>query len=160
MDIGNYANTKASRRTAWYMALAGFIPFALFAGLLYRLGHTSSNFASFLDLFKLWSIVVLTFLAGIRWGFALIAPPFDRRTMVLAGLVPLFAMLVMVMPDVYSIMLLLVLHCAHGAWDNFHINKGHVPPWLSSIRVTFTLAVAVAHICVVILASGGISLHG
>lgn len=142
-------NREKTRRLAWFLSLAGFIPFGCLAVVLFLTGTNHPIFSSVLDVFKIWSVIILSFLGGIRWGFALSNQPFDTTSLwfsVIGSIVGWFALL---LPDIYAMFVLLLLFCAHGAWDSFYINSGKAPPWFGSIRIALTFLVAMAHILVV-----------
>ncbi len=133
---------------AWALSLAGFIPFAFLAILLLSLGTTNEFFVSLFDIFKVWSALILSFLGGIRWGFAIANEPFENRNLMLSVIPSILAWFVLLLPDAYTILALLVLFCVHGAWDSFYINQGKVAPWFGKIRITLTFLVAAAHVIV------------
>ncbi len=133
---------------AWALSLAGFIPFAVLAPSLYLMGVSNELFASFFDVFKVWSALILSFLGGIRWGFAIANEPFENRNLLISVVPSILAWFVLLLPDAYTILALLILFCLHGAWDSFYINEGKVPPWFGKIRITLTFLVVVAHIIV------------
>lgn len=133
---------------AWALSLAGFIPFAFLAILLLSLGTTNEFFISLFDIFKVWSALILSFLGGIRWGFAIVNEPFENRNLMLSVIPSILAWFVLLLPDAYTILALLVLFCVHGAWDSFYINQGKVAPWFGKIRITLTFLVAAAHVIV------------
>lgn len=133
---------------AWALSLAGFIPFAFLAIILLSLGVTNELFSSLFDIFKVWSALILSFLGGIRWGFAIAHEPFENRNLILSVIPSILAWFVLLLPDAYTILALLVLFCMHGAWDSFYINQGKVVPWFGKIRVTLTFLVAAAHVVV------------
>lgn len=133
---------------AWALSLAGFIPFGFLAIAVLSLGATNEFFASLFDIFKVWSALILSFLGGIRWGFAIAHEPFENRNLALSVIPSILAWFVLLLPDAYTILALLLLFCIHGAWDSFYINQGKVAPWFGKIRITLTFLVALAHVIV------------
>lgn len=142
MEKSNTANL------AWALSLGGFIPFAFLAITLLSLGTTNEFFSSLFDIFKVWSALILSFLGGIRWGFAIAHEPFENRNLLLSVIPSILAWFVLLLPDAYTILALLLLFCVHGAWDSFYINQGKVAPWFGKIRITLTFLVAAAHVVV------------
>ena len=141
-------------KTAWILSLGGFIPFFIVAILLLVLGSDNGLFNSFLDVFKIWSAVILSFLGGIRWGVAIVGQPVDQRDMSLSTVLPILGWLAILLPDTYSVMVLLLLFCVHGTWDSFSANSGKLPQWFGKIRITLTFLVTAAHLIVVWAADG------
>ncbi len=140
-------NMKTST-LAWWLSLGGFIPFAMLAVGLYILGTGNEVFSSLFDLFKVWSAIIISFLGGIRWGFAIAKQPFDNLSLLISVVPAIVAWFSLLLPDAYAILVLVVLFCLHGVWDSFYINKGKVPAWFGKIRITLTFLVAAAHILV------------
>jgi hypothetical protein len=147
-------NTKATRQMAWLLSYGGCIPFVSLALALVVLGANHPLSETFIQLFKLWSLIILTFLGGIRWGFALANEPFATRDLVWSVIPCILAWFALFLSDLHTVLVLLVLFCAHGAWDSFFVNAGKAPPWFGSIRVTITFIVAIAHMCVIAALSG------
>lgn len=139
---------KKTKKLAWALSLGGFFPFAVLAFSLYGLGQTHELFTSLFDIFKIWSIIILVFLGGIRWGFAIANEPFEERNLLLSVVPSILVLFVVLLPDAYAILALLVLFSAQGVWDSFYINAGNVVPWFGKIRITLTFLVVAAHILV------------
>lgn len=133
---------------AWVLSLAGFVPFVFIAIALYMLGASNEFFASLFDIFKVWSALILSFLGGIRWGFAIANEPFENKNLIISVVPSILAWFVLLLPDAYTILALLILFAFHGAWDSFYINQGKVPPWFAKIRITLTFLVVGAHVAV------------
>lgn len=158
MQLTSKNTSQETRKLAWFLSLAGFIPFgALGIGLL-ALGNNHPLFPPLFDIFKVWSVIILSFLGGIRWGFAIATEPFDNRSLALSVVGSILAWFAILMPDLYAMLVLLVLFCAQGAWDSFFVNAGKAPPWFGPIRMTLTFLVAAAHVLVAIAVSAGIKL--
>ncbi|MEM7070021.1 MAG: DUF3429 domain-containing protein [Pseudomonadota bacterium] len=156
MRLTSMNTSQEARKIAWILSIGGFIPFGLLALLIALTGHGSPLFQPLLDIFKIWSVIILSFLGGIRWGLAISHEPFDNFSLVLSVVGSILAWMAMLLPDTYAIPVLLVLFCAHGAWDSFFINLGKAPPWFASIRVTLTFLVAAAHLIVVATVSSSL----
>ncbi|MDJ0614119.1 MAG: DUF3429 domain-containing protein [Rhizobiaceae bacterium] len=143
-------NQEKTKQLAWFLSLGGFIPFGAIAVVLLVLGKSSPVFAPILDIFKVWSVIILSFLGGIRWGFAIANRPFDTNSLWLSVVGSILGWFALLLPDLYALIALLVLFCAHGAWDSFFINTGKAPPWFGSIRIVLTFLVATAHMAVIV----------
>ena len=140
-------NSKTAN-LAWGLSLAGVIPFAILAISLYVIGIENGFFVSLFDVFKVWSAIILSFLGGIRWGFAIAHEPYENKNLLISVVPSILAWFVLLLPDAYTILALLVLFCVHGAWDSFYINEGKVAPWFGKIRIVLTFLVASAHMVV------------
>lgn len=149
-------NEIAARNLAWVLSLGGFIPFGALSLFMFFAGSKAPLFGPFLDIFIIWSVLILSFLGGIRWGFAIAHPPFDTRSLFLSVIPSIFGWFAVLLPDAHTVLVLLVLFCAHGAWDSFFVNAGKAPPWFGSIRIVLTLLVATAHVLVAVALSGGL----
>ena len=143
----NLLNMKTTT-LVWTLSLAGYIPFALLAIALYKIGQSNELFISFFDVFKVWSALILSFLGGIRWGFAIANEPFENKNLLISVVPTILAWFVLLLPDAYTILALLVLFCLHGVWDSFYINQGKIAPWFGKVRITLTFLVVVAHVVV------------
>ena len=143
-------NDEKTRKQAWFLSLAGFIPFGILAIMLLLLGKNGPLFGAIFDIFKVWSVIILSFLGGIRWGFSISNKPFDTQSLWLSVVGSIIGWFALLLPDMYAMLVLLVLFCAHGAWDSLYINSGKAPPWFASIRIALTFLVAGAHILVIL----------
>ena len=135
-------------KLAWILSLAGFVPFAVLAIALLYIGPSNGFFASLFDIFKVWSALILSFLGGIRWGFAIANEPHENKNLLISVVPSILAWFVLLLPDAYTILALAVLFCVHGAWDSFYINQGKVAPWFGKIRITLTFLVVASHVMV------------
>lgn len=147
-------NQERTRKQAWFLSLAGFIPFGVIAVILFTIGYDHPLFDAVSDIFRVWSVIILAFLGGIRWGFAIANKPFDTNSLWLSVLGSIFGLFALLLPEVYTLLVLLLLFCAHGAWDSLYINSGKAPPWFGSIRIVLTLLVAASHIMVILAIAG------
>lgn len=157
MKLSSENTGPETRKLVWVLSLGGFIPFGAVSLALFMLGSGHPLFQTLLDIFKIWSVIILSFLGGIRWGFAIANQPFDNRSLALSVVGSILAWFAILMPDTISLMTLLVLFCAHGAWDSFFINSGKAPPWFGPVRITLTFLVAIAHVLAAIATLGGIA---
>jgi len=147
MTLPDPSNTK-TKNLAWVLSLGGFIPFGTLGVALYVLGSVHELFPTLFDIFKVWSVIILSFLGGIRWGFAIANEPDEDTNLFLSVIPSILAWFAILLPDAYTIMILLVLFAVHGVWDSFYINLGRVAPWFGKIRITLTFLVVAAHILV------------
>jgi len=144
---------EGSRHTAtrlvWGLSLAGFLPFAGLAIALSTMNVQSGLFLIFFDIFKTWSALILAFLGGVRWGLAIAKKPVSSLDIAFSILPPVIGWLaIFLLPDSYTVLVLLLAYCALGAWDSFSVNAGVAPAWYGKIRTVLTFAVAAAHIAV------------
>ena len=143
------SSRKRSGSMAWSLALGGFLPFMFLSVtiLLFRSNH--EMFGLLLDLFKIWSAMILSFLGGIRWGIAIGKEPADTQDMFLSVLPCIIAWFAVMMSDVLAIMTLTLLYSFHGAWDSFLVRRHRIPEWFGKLRVILTILVVSAHLLVV-----------
>ncbi len=139
-----------TKNLAWILSLAGFIPFAVLAIALFKLGTANEFFVSLFDVFKIWSALILSFLGGIRWGFAIAHEPDENKNLLLSVIPSILAWFVLLLPDAYCILALLLLFSIQGAWDSFYNNEGKTAPWFGKIRITLTFLVVAAHVLVLL----------
>lgn len=138
-------------RVAWILAVAGFVPFALLTFAIMAGGQSNPLSLSMLDLFKIWSAVVLSFLGGIRWGMAMAGETGSWRILAASTLAAVVGWFALMLPDRFGILVLLLAFCAHGAWDSFSANAGQAPAWYGKLRITLTFLVAAAHVIVFLI---------
>lgn len=139
---------SSTKNLAWYLSLGGFIPFAALGIVLFLLGMQHEVYPTLFDIFKVWSAIILSFLGGIRWGFAIANAPEENKNLVLSVIPSILAWFAILLPDAYTILALLILFAVHGVWDSFYMNEGKVAPWFGKIRITLTFLVVSAHILV------------
>ena len=135
-------------RFAWILSLAGFIPFGAIAISIFFLGASHPATATVTEYFQIWSAIILSFLGGIRWGLAVAAEPYDQRSLLIFVVPSILGWFAIFLPDLLSVLCLLFLFCAHGAWDSISVNQGKAPVWFGSIRIVLTFLVAAAHLIV------------
>lgn len=146
------ADTKVDnkRKLSWVLSLAGFLPMIGLAGSIYLLGSDHVLSPSLTQLFKTWSIIVLSFLGGIRWGMAMTNS--EESPWVLFGTIVPCAIgwMTLFMDEPLSFLILLVAYSAQGAWDSLSINSGAAPKWFGRIRIWLTLLVVSAHLLAIL----------
>lgn len=135
----------AGRNMAWWLALAGCLPFLAFGAALAWYGKSAAITPLLTDAFKTWSALALSFLAGIRWGMALKEKPPSPLRLALSVLPAGAAWLTLPLPDPIAIATLMVLFCAQGAWDSLSVHDGLAPAWIGPLRMLTTLVIVAAH---------------
>lgn len=112
------------------------------------------------DIFRALSVAILGFVGGIRFGVKTMAiPTTDEaagdvrknkgvRELLLAPLPLMLGVVFLLLEPKLSIALLLVTHCAQGAWDSVSISKGAMPSFLAPIRIVQTVILALCHFVV------------
>lgn len=134
------------QKTAWYLTLFGFLPFAVLSIAMLVLGRAHPLFDVLTDAFRLYGAVILSFLGGIRWGLALNTQPASPPTIAISIIPAIIGWLAMFVPPVFSVGILLLAFCAQGAWDSTALHSGKGPIWFARLRIVITLLVAGAHV--------------
>lgn len=153
LDIGRLDNLARQKRFAWVLGLGGLIPFVACAIVILFLGSQNPLTAPAVEIFRTYSVVILSFLGGIRWGHALLRAE-DEITnpeaivLVLSVIPSLVAWGTLFVDAPLAIGVLLVAFCAQGAWDSLSANADKLPKWFAPLRMLLTLVVAAAHIIV------------
>ncbi|MEM9331861.1 MAG: DUF3429 domain-containing protein [Pseudomonadota bacterium] len=140
VEIGEISEDH--KKIAWAMALGGFIPF---------LGLSASAFFGFTlglpidptTLYIYWSLAILSFLGGIRWGLAIANNPIDIRNLAWSVVPCIIAWFSLLLPDGYTITALLLLYLIQGYWDFIYFKD---KAWFANIRATLTVLVASTHV--------------
>lgn len=138
--------TARTRQSAWFVGLAGLVPFIVLAAMLFLGGRQSGWFDFLADAFRTWSAVALALLGGVRFGIGLRRDPPAGTLLTFAALPALTGWLALFAPAPLSLAVLLVVHCAQGAWDSISSSRGEAPRWYGDMRIVTTLAVAAAHV--------------
>ena len=68
------------KRLAWALSLAGFIPFLACTLIVVILGLENPLADPAIAIFRNYSVIILSFLGGIRWGHALLRESDDDAT--------------------------------------------------------------------------------
>lgn len=128
----------------WILALGGFIPFAALTAAAYQGLDTGLAFGV-ATLFQFWSLAILSFLGGIRWGIAITAEPVGMR-IAIASVVPcIIGWFSLALSQPASVLVLGFLFLAHGLWDVRAFAKTQLA-WFAPIRMVLTGLVFVAHV--------------
>ena len=124
-------------KTALVLGLAGVLPFVIF-GLLsitFGGGLTTPKQA---DMWLIgYGAVILSFMAGIRWGLALTAHnESDQAVQMAVSVVPsLIAWAACFMPFAYGLPLLAFTHAALAVWDIRAMHNGRGSVWYAKLRM-------------------------
>ena len=140
-----------TRRNAWVLALAGFIPFAALSASLWLLEQQSENYAFAQAALKTYGAVILSFLGGIRWGLALrSASEASTRIILILSVFPSLAgwfSLYLEAPFVYAVQAM--AFAGVGAWDALSGERGAFGLWFVRLRTVLTFIVTAALIAAV-----------
>lgn len=144
----------------WLLSVAGLIPFIFLSLFIFFNEELHPLYSLAVDVFKVWSAIILSFLGGIRWGAAInqTAQELDMEEglqkahslqLLFSVLPSIAALLALLLPSVYCIPALMVCFCLQGAWDSFSAMSGSLPKWMGKLRATLTLLVVAAHVLVI-----------
>ncbi len=133
-----------AKGTAWFLACAGFVPFAGLSIALLLVGKETALHPVLTDALRTYAAVILSFLGGIRWGLALRAKPVAAGDIVLSVLPAIIGWIALFLPVPVAVSVLLLAFCTLGAWDSFAIHRGLAPVWFATQRIILTLLVAAA----------------
>lgn len=144
---------EINKKMAWYLTLIALVPFVLIAGAMALIEPTNSAIDPLFSMFRMYSALLLTFWAGIRWGYIMREDNefIETKSLVLSLLPLIFAWFALLAPQEFApftLLVFLLAYCALGAWDSFAGNSDKLPIWYSSLKIKATLAVAVCHISV------------
>ena len=144
-DFGGTRLTEAAktRRLAWFLSLAGFIPFAFLASGLLILDANNPLRPLAIDGLKTYAAIILSFLGGIRWGLAMKAsePEKERLSLLLSVVPAIVGWISIFVPEPYVFGILILAFSAHGAWDSFAGQKGVFGLWFVKLRTVLTFIV-------------------
>lgn len=121
-----------TRLTAWGLTLAGLIPFVGLAGwILLKRGES----AEWLDPLTIYAAVIVSFLAGMRWGKGLAERDPRPATLILSNVPPVAAWLTFLpgVPYEFRLVVLIFALVAMLYWD-FRAS----PPWYRTLRSVAT----------------------
>lgn len=144
MDGDEAATTNLARRATW-LALAGYVPFAVLAVWLYMIAPDHPWRIETIYLLKTYGALVLSSLGGIRFGLAVASDNPERRGTLTISVVPaLVGWAALWMSEPNSFALLAAAFAAHGAWDSFAVHNGDAPAWFGRMRTRLTILVVIA----------------
>ena len=154
--IERRAQLGKQRRLVWVLSLAGLLPFIACTLVLLILGIENSIAKPTIEIFRNYSVVILSFLGGIRWGHALLRhhderTELDFRSNIFSVIPPLIAWVSMFFSAAPALGILLLAFCTQGAWDSFSSHLGRLPKWFAPVRIALTACVAACHIAVFLI---------
>ncbi|MEM6381445.1 MAG: DUF3429 domain-containing protein [Pseudomonadota bacterium] len=130
-------------RAPLWLGLSGALPFA--GGVMTYasggIGPVSAPFA--LQSTLAYGAVILSFLAGIRWGLGLLLADAARRDARLSvSVVPsLLGWVALLLPAFPGLVLLAMAFAAQGAWDAGDATRDGAPDWYPTLRILLTAIV-------------------
>ena len=139
-------------RTINRLALAGFAPFALCVLTLFASAENGEASQTALAALRLYAIVILSFLGGIRWGAALEREA-PLRIFAASVLPSIIGFLTMFMPPVFALAVLVMSFAAQGAWDVMSAQNGSLPGWFGELRMKLTFLVVGALLAALVIAA-------
>ena len=140
------------RRIAWFLALAGALPFVALRAMLFVSDASHIRVPAIAALVT-YSAVILSFLGGIEWGLALREESGNDATRVaalgLSAVPSLAAWAVFWLPSpTWQVGTALALFIGVWAADQWMASRGLLPTWFidlrSAVSVVVTLALAIA----------------
>jgi Protein of unknown function (DUF3429) len=142
----------AKERMAKRLSLAGVAPFALLAALLVWSNPGEPGWDGTVTALRGYAIIILSFVAGVRWGAALQSDKAPR--MFALSVVPaLIAWGTVFLAPIVALAILAMAFAAHGAWDVIAAQNGEIPAWYGELRMRITVLV-VGALLVAIVAHG------
>lgn len=133
------------RRANW-LGHAGLVPFVVLSLWLYSIAADHPWHTITIALLVAYASITLSFLGGIRWGFAMRGRMANGRDLA-ASVVP--ALLAWTAPFVlqpYCFAVLAVAYAAQGAWDSLSVGEDGLPQWFGRLRIRLTIVVVLTMI--------------
>ena len=133
-------------KAALILGLAGVLPFIVFGLLAITVGGGIVTPKLADTLLIGYGAIILSFMAGVRWGLALTAHREDDQALQLTvSVVPsLIAWAACFMPFAYGLPLLAFTHAALAVWDIRAMHNGRGPVWYAKLRMILaSLAVGI-----------------
>lgn len=128
--------------TAQLLVFGGYLPFLVLT--LFFLFPSIAPLARSGSLLMLisYGAVILSFLGGIRWGFATARNDDASARELLTSVVPsLIAWMCLTLPSAPALILLAVTFIWHYFWDRRHTERHRLPGWFLPLRRRITIAV-------------------
>ena len=134
------------RRLAWFLTLAGVVPFVLATGALFASDASSVRVPAITALVT-YSAVILSFLGGIEWGLAIRDDSGNEASRAIAlGLSTvssLAAWAVLWLPSAtWQVGAALGLFVAVWAADQWMASRGLLPAWFVDLRTAISALVS------------------
>jgi Protein of unknown function (DUF3429) len=142
----------AKERMAKRLSLAGVAPFAFLAALLLWTSPGEPAWDGAVTALRGYAIIILSFVAGIRWGVAFQSDK-APRLFVLSVIPALLAWCTVFLAPVVALAILAMAYAAQGAWDVIAAQNGEVPGWYGELRMRITV-LAVGALLAAIIAHG------
>ena len=135
------------RRLAWFLALAGAIPFLLATAALF-VSDASAVRVPAITALVTYSAVILSFLGGIEWGLAIRDESGNEGTRAaalgLSTVSSLAAWALLWLPSAqWQVGSALALFVAVWAADQWMASRGLLPAWFVDLRTAISVLVAV-----------------
>ena len=133
-------------KAALILGLAGIFPFFVFGLLAATLGAEIVTPKQADALLIGYGAIILSFVAGIRWGLALTTHnESDQAVQMTVSVVPsLIAWTACFMPFAYGLPVLAFTHAAVAVWDIRAMHNGRGPVWYAKLRMILaSLAVGI-----------------
>jgi hypothetical protein len=142
----------AKERMARRLSLAGVAPFALMAILLVWGDPGEPGWDGTVIALRGYAIIILSFVAGIRWGAAFQSDKGPRH-FALSVIPALVGWGTVFLAPVVALAILAMVFAAHGAWDVIAAQNNEVPGWYGELRMRITVLV-VGFLLIAIIAHG------
>ncbi|TVP47212.1 MAG: DUF3429 domain-containing protein [Halomonas sp.] len=143
----------SERSTAWYLGLAGLLPFIGGSALVW-FGPIAWQVTAIYG-FIYYSAVILSFLGGVHWGSALqVSRAGNIRRLLLAMVPSLIAWPALLFNVHTGLWVLLLGFLLIGGYDLSREGREGFPSWYFKLRGLLTLVVVLLHIVVLFRLSG------
>jgi len=139
---------KSIPKTALALGYAGVVPFALFGFNLLTGKPLFIGFA--LQAFMIYSAVILSFLGGIRWAFAISGQGLSPVGMIFSTVPSLIAFGGLLLPDPRYQVLAMVFGFTLMAVADHRFPPARSPEWMQSLRLQLSVLVLLCHIMAVV----------
>jgi hypothetical protein len=142
---GTGAPRSGLERAAWWLGLAGLIPFVGMAALLIYAGRDFIAFPQLVLALSGYGATILAFLGGIRWGAAIATGhPAGGGVLALSVLPSLAGWLILFAPAPWSFLAFAAAFALQGAWDIAAARRGTLPHWFGKLRLVLTAGAVLA----------------
>jgi len=130
------------------MFSSGLLPFIGCALAVSVLEKSNPLFEPVVEIFKTWSVIILAWMAGVRWGSAIFGGENSLSKMSVATLLPPAGLSALFISGPIGVLVLLLIYCVQSAWDSFSGTMSRAPHWYTNLRIMYILTVAACHIIV------------
>lgn len=133
------------------LSYAGFVPVLVLTAWLVAIAPDHPWHGRTISFLAAYAALVLTFVAGARWGLAMAARQEMRARDPLVTLAPvLVGWAALLVHPPHGFVLLAIAFAALGAWDAFGVHAGVLPQWYGRLRVRMTLLMVAAMIAALV----------